>query len=286
MKPADFDRWLSHPPRSPLLMGILNATPDSFSDGGTFFDKISAIRHADAMIEQGASIIDVGGESTRPGADPVDAQEQIRRTLPVVEHLAQAGAVVSIDTTSADVARAAIGAGATIINDVSAGRDDAEMFPLAAKSDAAIVLMHMLGSPKTMQQEPVYSDVVSDVLSFLEKRAEAAVRAGIERSRILLDVGIGFGKTLEHNLELLREHRRFADRGYATVLGTSRKGFLGSLTKRPAAAERVMGTAATIAWGITNGADILRVHDVREMREVVDVILAIRCSSTPLKLKQ
>lgn len=271
-----FEEWLRALQRPPLLMGVLNTTPDSFSDGGAFLDHAAAIEHGLRMLAEGAAIIDVGGESTRPGSEGVEPAEQIRRTQPVIEALAKQGAKVSIDTTSALVARAAIDAGAVIVNDITAGQGDPAMLKLVAETEVAIVLMHMQGTPRTMQAQPLYADVVKEVAEYLQIRAKAAEREGVARHRILLDVGIGFGKTLDHNLALLRHHSNLAQFGYATVLGTSRKGFIGKLTNRPVASERIMGTAATIAWGLTNGADILRVHDVAQMREVVEVITAIR----------
>jgi dihydropteroate synthase len=276
MSGKNLDNWLLARRRRPLLMGVLNITPDSFSDGGSYLDHSAAITRGMQMLAEGATILDVGGESTRPGSESVDATEQIRRTQLVIQALAQRGAIVSIDTTSAAVAEAAIEAGATIVNDIAAGHLDPAMLSLVARTGAAIVLVHMRGTPRTMQEQPTYDDVVAEVVHFLTERADACRAAGIAPHRILVDVGIGFGKTLEHNLELLRYHRRFAELGYATVLGTSRKGFIGTLTNRPVASERVMGTAATIAWGLTNGADILRVHDVAAMREVMEVITAIR----------
>lgn len=276
MSPADFEEWLKRTRRPPLVMGILNVTPDSFSDGGAFLSPDSAIRHGREMLEDGAAIIDIGGESTRPGAPSIEVSEQIRRTCPVIEHLARHGALVSIDTTSVTVARAAIAAGAAIINDISAGRADPGMLAFAADSAVPIILMHMLGTPQTMQTDPVYRDVVAEVRQFLADRSQAALEAGVKRHRILLDVGIGFGKTVAHNLALLQHHQEFATLGYPMLLGTSRKSFIGAITQRPVPAQRVFGTAATIAWGVTNGADLVRVHDVREMREVVDMVEAIR----------
>lgn len=280
MTPSDFEAWLQKSVKPPLMMGILNATPDSFSDGGEFESADAAVAHGLKMLDDGASLIDVGGESTRPGSQPVSAEEQVRRTCPVVERLAKAGATISIDTTSAAVAVRAIDAGATLVNDVSAGRFDADMLPLVARTGTAVVLMHMLGTPQTMQQAPAYGDVVGEVETFLASRAKIAMQNGVASHRVLLDVGIGFGKTLAHNLSLLNAHARFTGLGHPLVLGTSRKGFIGTITGRAVASERVMGTAATIAWGIANGAAILRVHDVREMREVRDMIEAIRGAGT------
>lgn len=257
-------------------MGVLNVTPDSFSDGGRFLRVEQAVEHGAKSASQGASIIDVGGESTRPGSVPVSEAEQIARVVPVVERLSALGLTTSVDTTRAGVARAAINAGAKMINDVSAGRDDPDMIHLAAERGLPLVLMHMQGTPRTMQVAPRYQDVVAEVRSFLQERAEAAIRAGVQPHRVLLDVGIGFGKTLEHNLQLLRRYDAVASLGFATVLGVSRKRFLGDLTGRADPAERLMATASAVAVGVVRGADILRVHDVAEMRDVVRVAEALR----------
>ena len=274
--PTDFDFWLRDADRRPLLMGVLNVTPDSFSDGGRYLDASVAVERARTMIAQGASVIDVGGESTRPGADPVDADEQIRRVVPAIAAIRGLPCVVSIDTTLAAVARAALDAGATMLNDVSAGRDDLMMLPLAAARGVPIALMHRAGTARTMQRDPAYADVVGEVEAFLLDRARAAISAGVAPHRVVLDVGIGFGKTLAHNLSLLNRHARFASHGHAVLLGTSRKKFLGTLTGVDDAAARVFGTAASVAWGVAHGAGLLRVHDVDEMRQVVAVIDAIR----------
>jgi dihydropteroate synthase len=271
-----FNHWLTNSARQPLLMGVLNVTPDSFSDGGKFNDLTAAVRHARQMIDDGADLIDVGGESTRPGSGPVSPDEQIRRTVPVIQAIAGLGTTISIDTTSAQVAQAAVDAGAGIINDVSAGTGDPQMLATAARNRVALVLMHKRGTPREMQVAPAYADVISEVRHYLLERAQAAQAAGVERDRIVLDVGIGFGKTLEHNLTLLREYRAFSSLGYATLLGTSRKAFIGTISGVQAPEDRLFGTAASVAWGVANGADIVRVHDVKEMRQVVEVIRAIR----------
>ena len=276
MTSADFDLWLRDADRRPLLMGVLNVTPDSFSDGGRYADVDVAAARAREMVEQGASVLDVGGESTRPGSDPVDADEQIRRVVPAIAAIRDLPCVISIDTTLAAVAAAALDAGATMLNDVSAGRDDPAMLPLAASRGVPIALMHRAGTARTMQQSPMYADAVGEIESFLLDRARRAGEAGVESHRVLFDVGIGFGKTLDHNLALLRHHARFAGHGHAILLGTSRKGFIGKLTGVAKADDRAFGTAATIAWGVANGAHLLRVHDVAEMRQVVAVADAIR----------
>jgi dihydropteroate synthase len=258
------------------LMGILNVTPDSFSDGGQFVDIEAAVRRGLEMIKQGACIIDIGGESTRPGAKPVAAARQIERVVPVIERLAgQTGAAVSIDTRDAEVAKAAVGAGASIINDVSCLSDE-RMVELAAEREVPVVLMHMQGSPETMQENPKYEDVVKEVRSYLVSRAEFATRAGIAAEHIFIDPGIGFGKTMEHNLSLLRHIGEFVESGYNVLVGTSRKGFIGRLTGRKEASQRQFGTAATVALCAAAGVDIVRVHDVAEMLEVAKVVNAIR----------
>lgn len=274
MTPTELDAWLVDPSRRPLVMGVLNVTPDSFSDGGRFLDAVAAGERVRQMIDEGADWIDVGGESTRPGSEPVSANEQIQRVLPAIEAAAKQEVVVSIDTASAAVARAALSAGASLVNDVTAGRGDPEMFAVMATAKAS-VLMHMQGEPRTMQASPHYADVTAEVEQHLLDRTAAAEAAGVQRSRLLLDPGIGFGKTKAHNLILLRDLRRLASHGYPLLLGTSRKGFIGTITNEPIADQRQFGTAATTAWGIANGAAVVRVHDVRAMRQTVDMTRAI-----------
>ncbi len=268
-----------HHPTKPLIMGILNATPDSFSDGGLFTDLESASRHALEMVSQGADIIDVGGESTRPGAEPVDAAEQIARVVPVLEALRRSlpgETLISIDTTKAEVAAATLSAGADFINDVTAGRDDPKLMPLAAERGAPIVLMHMQGTPKTMQDEPRYDDVVSEVLAFLLERAEMARAAGIPGKNIILDPGIGFGKRKADNLRLMANLNRFAATGYTLLLGTSRKRFMGAVCNETRPSGLVAATVATTALGVMAGFGIFRVHDVKENRQAADVSFAIK----------
>ena len=257
----------------PLIMGILNVTDDSFSDGGDFFETGAAVKHALEMIREGADIIDVGGESTRPGAARLPADVQLARVLPVIRGIRKlAGeAPISIDTTLAEVAEAAIDAGATMINDVSAGRDDDRMFGLASRKAVELVLMHMQGTPATMQRAPVYSDVVSEVLEFLKARAAEAESAGVPAGNLLIDPGIGFGKTLAHNLELLRHLDRFTGAGYRTVLGTSRKRFLRTICGMEDPSALAGASAATTALGVLAGVQVFRVHDVRENRQAADV---------------
>jgi dihydropteroate synthase len=258
----------------PVLMGVVNVTPDSFSDGGRWASPDAAITHGRELLVAGADILDVGGESTRPGAAPVGAEEELRRVLPVVEGLREAGAQLSIDTTKRAVAEAALAAGATLVNDVSALRFDPELAGLVADAGCDVCLMHMLGEPRTMQDDPRYEDVVDDVKAFLEERLAFATAHGIAEARILLDPGIGFGKTLEHNLELLRRLDELAALGRPLVVGTSRKAFLGRLTGRTVAAERVAGTVAANVLALERGAAIFRVHDVAPNVEALTVAAA------------
>ena len=247
--------------RRALLMGVLNVTPDSFSDGGEFFATEAAVKHGLAMAESGADIIDVGGESTRPGATPVSPNDEMERVLPVIEQLAQAISIpISIDTSKAAVARAAIDRGATIINDITGGRGDPEMFALAAEKQVALILMHMQGTPETMQLAPSYDDVVSEVAEFFRQRYAAAVRSGIDSMCIAFDPGIGFGKTVAHNLELLANLPRLRVENRPLVVGVSRKSFLGKISDAPA--DRASATVALTAMLRERGAHVLRVHDV------------------------
>jgi dihydropteroate synthase len=262
----------------PLLMGILNVTPDSFSDGGRHADASAAIRHGVQMAADGADVVDIGGESTRPGASRVDAAEQLLRVLPVLTALRRElpdACRLSIDTTRADVASAAVDAGATMINDVSAGRDDPALLPLAARTGVDLVLMHMQGTPETMQREPCYRDVVAEVREVLVQRAAAAQAAGVARERIWVDPGIGFGKTRAHNLELLAHLDAFVATGYPVLLGTSRKRFMGSICNVERYDELAAATCATTALGVIAGVRMFRVHDVRENRQALDVAWAI-----------
>jgi len=258
-----------------LVMGILNVTPDSFSDGGAFVSERAAIDHGVDMVVQGADIIDVGGESTRPGSDLVTAREEIRRVVPIVEQLVAqlAGFPISVDTRKAEVAEAALGAGAIVVNDVSAGTDP-RMFGVVRASGAALVLMHMKGEPKTMQEAPHYDDVVAEVREFLAERVEAAVFAGIDPERVAIDPGIGFGKDLGHNLTLIHHVDALLELGRPVLVGPSRKRFIGSLLDLPED-QRVEGTAAAVAWMVARGAHVVRVHDVREISRVVRVVDAI-----------
>ena len=254
-------------------MGVVNVTPDSFSDGGEFFDSARAIEHGIRLVAEGAHILDIGGESTRPGAQTVDAAEELRRVLPVIADLDGAGAAISIDTTKVEVARLAIEQGASIVNDVSAFRFEPDMAGLVADTGVGCCLMHMLGEPRTMQDAPRYDDVVADVRAFLEERLSFAVDAGIPEERVWLDPGIGFGKTLEHNLELLRRLDEIVAIGRPVVVGTSRKSFLGKLTGKPEK-ERLPGTIATNVLALARGASVFRVHDVALVAEALKVAAA------------
>jgi dihydropteroate synthase len=256
-------------------MGILNVTPDSFSDGGEWLDAQAAVAHAREMAAEGAELIDVGGESTRPGADPVSEGEELRRVLPVVEALAvDLPATLSIDTSKAAVARAALAAGARFVNDVTALRGDPEMVGVVAEAGCDCCLMHMLGEPRTMQDDPHYSDVVVDVRAFLEERAAFAVASGIAPARIHVDPGIGFGKTAAHNLELLRRLDEIATVGFPVVIGASRKSFLGRLTGRTDPHDRAAATVATSVLAFERGARVFRVHDVAPTVDALKVAAA------------
>jgi dihydropteroate synthase len=260
-------------------MGILNVTPDSFSDGGLYDDLPRALDRGLGLVRLGADILDIGGESTRPGASRVGAKVQMARVLPVIRALRPrlpAPVVLSVDTTLSRVAAAAIAEGASLINDVSAGRDDPDLLPLAAESGASLVLMHMRGTPRNMQQDPVYQDVVAEVEDFLLQRAAAALAAGVRREAIILDPGIGFGKTRRHNLLLLQALPRLCALGYPLLLGVSRKRFMGSICAVSAPAELVPATCACTALGVAAGVAIFRVHDVAENRQAADVAAAIK----------
>ena len=259
------------------LMGVVNVTPDSFSDGGQFLDAERAIAHGRDLVEQGADILDVGGESTRPGAEAVGAEEELARVGPVVEALAGdsgAGVPVSIDTSKRTVAEAALVAGAAIVNDVTALRGDPDLAALCADRGCELVLMHMLGDPRTMQENPAYRDVVDEVKAFLAERIEDAISEGVAEERIWVDPGIGFGKTVEHNMELIRRLRELTDLGRPIVFGSSRKSFIGKLTGAPVE-RRLGGTIASNVIAYANGAAVLRVHDVGPIREALSVAEAI-----------
>ena len=265
------------------LMGIVNVTPDSFSDGGRFLEAGAAIEHGRRLAAEGADILDIGGESTRPGAEPVSEQQELARVLPVIEGLAAAeiGARISVDTSKAGVAEAALQAGASLVNDVSAMRADPRMAEVVARSGAECCLMHMLGEPRTMQREPRYDDVVDEVKAFLQERLELAVASGVHEQRILLDPGIGFGKTDVHNLELLLRMDELCDLGPPIVIGTSRKAFIGRILARAAArrepvdvSQRLAGTLATNVLAYERGARVFRVHEVAPVRDALAVAAA------------
>jgi len=268
----------------PLIMGVVNVTPDSFFDGGRYWDAEAAVAHAVRLVEEGADLLDVGAESTRPGADVVNEAEERRRAIPVVTAVAKAVTVpISIDTSKAAVARAALDAGAVLVNDVTALRGDPAMVDAVARTGAGIVLMHMQGTPRTMQLAPRYDDVVEDVSTFFEERIRFALAHGIVRRQIILDPGIGFGKLLIHNLTLLAQLQRFIQFECPVLVGVSQKAFLGQLVNRPVQ-ERQWATAAAVAMAVDRGAGILRVHDVRAMKDVVQVAAAIsRLTSVSMK---
>lgn len=262
-----------------LIMGILNVTPDSFSDGNLFFEKGAAIAHGEALVAAGADIIDIGGESTRPLAEPVPVDEEIRRVIPVIEGLAPRVSVpISIDTTKSQVAAKAIEAGASIVNDIAGLRGDSDMAAVVADAGVCVVLMHMKGTPRTMQIDPEYKDVVTEVRDFLAEAIDSAGKSGIDRNKIVVDPGIGFGKTVNHNLLLIRDLRRLGDLGCPVLVGPSRKSFITKLLgagKR----QREMGTQAAVAVAALNGAHIVRVHDVVQTRQTLALVDAIKNSA-------
>jgi dihydropteroate synthase len=262
--------------RRGLIMGVLNVTPDSFSDGGNFFDAENAVQHGLKMAAEGAHIIDVGGESTRPGAEAVTAEEELRRVIPVIEQLRRKSEVIiSIDTSKAEVARAAVWAGASIVNDVTGGRGDKEMMPLIAETKSAFIIMHMQGTPQTMQIAPQYTNVVSEVSDFFRQLYGRAIGYSIDPMAIAFDPGIGFGKTLEHNLELLAQLERLRACDRPIVIGVSRKSFLGRLINSAQISDRLAPAVALTSLLRTRGADVLRVHDVKENVNALKVTEAI-----------
>jgi len=262
-----------------MVMGVVNVTPDSFSDGGQFFDAQKAIKHALQLVEEGADILDIGGESTRPNATPVSEDEELRRVLPVLRGLMQAsktGIPISIDTMKPAVARAAIEAGASIINDVGANRDDAAMWEIARDSGAAYVLMHMQGTPQTMQRNPQYRDVLHDVAKFYDERLSRLAECGVSREQIILDPGLGFGKSLEHNLELLAGLGHFRTYQRPLLVGASRKGFIGSVTGAKETAGRLPGSLVCAVAALEAGAQIIRTHDVMATKQALRMMEAIQ----------
>ncbi len=265
----------------PVIMGILNVTPDSFSDGGKFSGLDAAMRQVELMVSEGVDIIDIGGESTRPGSDPVTAGEQIQRVVPVIEAIRECVSgdiLISIDTTLSEVAKAALTAGANIINDVSGGRADPAILTLAAKTGVPIILMHSQGTPKTMQDNPHYDNVVQDVLDALHESINAALKAGVKKEAIAIDPGIGFAKRKQDNLDLLAHLDKLVATGFPVLLGTSRKRFMGTICDVTEPSELVTATAVTTALGVMAGVQMFRVHDVKENRQAVDVAWAIKQS--------
>jgi dihydropteroate synthase len=262
----------------PVLMGILNVTPDSFSDGGEFFGVKPAVVQAEKMLDEGAHIIDLGGESTRPGSDPVSPEEELRRVLPVVRGILESRpeTKISIDTYRASTAEAALDAGARVVNDVTALQGDSRMAGLVAERGCPVVLMHMLGEPKSMQRDPRYDDVVREVRDFLVGRVEYAVSAGVREENVILDPGIGFGKILRHNLELLNGLNVFVELGFSVLVGASRKSFLGKILGSDATGDRLFGTVATNVIAYERGATLFRVHDIRANKEALKVAAAVR----------
>ena len=262
------------------IMGIINVTPDSFSDGGKYANVEATVMRAKQMVADGADIIDIGGESSRPGAEPITANEECRRVIPVVQALAEQSQIpISVDTYKAKVAREALSAGACVINDITALHGDPNMCQIVADAQAGVILMHMQGVPATMQKAPTYQNVVTEVHAWLTEVASQAVDRGIDSSRIMIDPGIGFGKTFGHNLEILRHLMQFRGIGYPMLVGVSRKKFIGRILDLPVH-QREEGTAATVAWSIINGANVVRVHDVAKMKQVAQVIDTI-CRTKP-----
>ncbi len=258
-------------------MGVVNTTPDSFSDGGLFFDGEVAVAHALRLAEEGADIIDIGGESTRPGSDPVSRDEELRRTIPVIRAVSRAVSVpVSIDTCKADVARQALDAGASMVNDISGLRFDPEMADVVARAGVPVIVMHIRGKPKVMQVNPTYEALIPEVTAYLRESIAIAARAGIPPGMVMIDPGIGFGKTFDHNLQIIRDLGEFLKLGHPIVIGVSRKAFLGKILGDAPPSERLEGTAAAVAISIFNGAHIVRVHDVREMARVARVADSVR----------
>lgn len=260
----------------PLIMGIVNVTPDSFSDGGDYFDPDKAIAHGLKLLDEGADILDIGGESTRPGAKVVSVADEINRVVPVIKGLAKKSCKISIDTRNSETMMAALDAGAIIVNDVTALTGDEASLGVVAASKADVCLMHMQGQPQTMQENPEYGDVVGDVYRYLKGRIDACEVAGIAKDRIIIDVGIGFGKTLAHNLLLLNKISEFQSLGVRILLGTSRKSFIEKIVPNSPATDRLAGSLASALWGVQNGVDIIRVHDVKETKQALEVWSAIQ----------
>ena len=271
MKIDSFNNWLKDDNRNTLIMGILNVTPDSFSDGGQFNDSQKAIDYALKMEDEGADVIDIGGESTRPGAKPVTIEEELSRIIPVIECIRKkSNIIISIDTYKSNVADKAITAGANIINDISGLRFDKDMIRLASKLQIPIIIMHMLGNPQNMQNDPIYKDIIEELILYFRERVDLMTSNGIMKNNIILDPGIGFGKTVIHNFTIIRELNRIAELGFPVLVGPSRKSFIGHTLKLPPE-ERIEGTAAAVTAAIMNGSRIVRIHDVKEMLRVVKI---------------
>ena len=267
------------PHRQPLIMGIVNVTPDSFSDGGKFINENKAVEHGVMLLQQGAHILDIGGESTRPGAQPVEINEEIDRVVPVIERLKGHGACLSIDTRNSATMRAALKAGASLVNDISALEHDSQSMGMVSKAQVPVILMHKRGEPSTMQEKPFYNNVVDDVYTYLDKRIEACETAGIERKNVIIDLGIGFGKTLEHNVLLHRNISKFFDLGCEILLGSSRKRFIAELSCGEDASMRLPGSLASVLWARSQGVRMFRVHDVRETVQALKIYDAISMAS-------
>tara|TARA_B100001758_G_scaffold84006_1_gene71412 strand:- start:4429 stop:5265 length:837 start_codon:yes stop_codon:yes gene_type:complete len=272
-----FQNWCINPDKETLVMGIVNVTPDSFSDGGKFYSTKDAIAHASKLIFEGADIIDIGGESTRPGASEISSSDELRRVIPVIRGIRSNNPdiLISIDTTKAIVAKKAVEVGANIINDVSGLSFDSQMPKTVASLNAPIIIMHMKGNPRNMQKNPEYKDLINDILYYFKERIKIATKAGINKKMIILDPGIGFGKTVEHNFQILSKLNKFNKLELPLLIGPSRKSFIG-LTLNLAPEDRIDGTAATVALGVNNGARIIRVHDVEKMKRVVTIADKIR----------
>ncbi len=275
-----FYDWCQNPNRETLVMGILNVTPDSFSDGGLFYNTDEAVSHALQLIEDGIDIIDIGGESTRPGAEKISEEEEIQRTIPVVKQIRELSSeiIISIDTTKPIVAQKAIQYGANIINDISGFSFDNKMIDVVRESKVPVIIMHMQGEPSNMQNNPVYDDLIIDISSFFKSKIKLAIDAGIKKEQIILDPGIGFGKTVSDNFQLINQLNEFCKLGLPIMIGPSRKSFIGTTLDLPVD-DRLEGTAAAVAVGVMNGARIVRVHDVKEIKRVVTIVEKIRTAA-------
>ena len=275
-----FYDWCQDPNRETLVMGILNVTPDSFSDGGLFYNNDEAVSHALQLIEYGIDIIDIGGESTRPGAEKISEEEEIQRIIPVVKQIRELSSeiIISIDTTKSMVAQKAIQSGANIINDISGFSFDNKMIDVVRESKVPVIIMHMQGDPSNMQNKPVYDDLIIDISSFFKSKIKLAIDAGIKKEQIIIDPGIGFGKTVGNNFQLINQLNEFCKLGFPVMIGPSRKSFIGTTLNLPVD-DRLEGTAAAVAVGVMNGARIVRVHDVKEIKRVVTIVEKIRTAA-------